>query len=52
MAHPAPGDFTQRVVEVDAANQQMSAALCAMLLLGEEDRDVLKLCGLFGFTPA
>jgi RNA polymerase sigma-70 factor (ECF subfamily) len=52
IAPPALEDFTARVVEVDAANQQLSAALAAMLRLGEEDREVLELCGLFGFTPA
>ena len=49
---PCPEDFTTRIVEVDAANQQLSEALGAMLRLGEEDREVLELCGLFGFTPA
>ena len=34
MAPPAPEDFMTRVVEVDAANQQLSAALAAMLRLG------------------
>ena len=52
MAPPAPEDFTTRVVEVDAANEQLSAALAAMLRLGRKDREVLELCGLFGFTPA
>ena len=52
MVPPAAEDFTARVVEVDAANQHLSAALAAMLRLGEEDREVLELCGLFGFTPA
>jgi RNA polymerase sigma-70 factor (ECF subfamily) len=52
MVPPAAEDFTARVVEVDAANQHLSTALAAMLRLGEEDREVLELCGLFGFTPA
>lgn len=52
MVPPAPEDFTQRFVDVEAANQHLSAALAAMLRLGEEDREVLELCGLSGFTPA
>ena len=51
IAAPAPEDFTARVVEVDAANQHLSAAIAAMPRLGGEDREVLELCGLFGFTP-
>ncbi len=47
-----PEDFTERIVEVDAANKMLSAAMKAMLRLGEEDREVLELCGLFGFSPA
>lgn len=51
---PAPPgeDFVERLVEVDAANQRLAAALAGMRQLGEEDREVLELCGLFRMTPA
>lgn len=48
----AAEDFVERLVEVDAANQRLAAALAGMQRLGDEDREVLELCGLFRMTPA
>lgn len=50
---PAPPgeDFVERLVEVDAAHQRLAAALAGMQRLGDEDREVLELCGLFRLTP-
>lgn len=45
-------DFVERLVEVDAANQRLAAALAGMQRLGDQDREVLELCGLFHLTPA
>ena len=45
-------DFADRIVEADSANQALSATLAAMTRLSAEDREILELCGLFGFTPA
>lgn len=47
-----PEDFADRLAAVDAAQQEVSVALTAMARLSEEDREVLELCGVFGFTPA
>lgn len=47
-----PEDFTERIIEADAANRRLTDALDAMSRLGEADREVLELCGLFGFSPA
>ena len=45
-------DFIERIVEVQAASQVLSVTLMAMTRLCEEDREILELCGLYGFTPA
>lgn len=45
-------DFVERLVEVDAANRRLAAALAGMQRLGDEDREVLELCGLFRMSPA
>lgn len=45
-------DFVERIVEVDAANQELRLTLHALARLDAEDQEVLELCGLFGLTPA
>ena len=47
-----PEDFADRLAAVDAAHQEVAVALRAMSRLNEEDREVLELCGVFGFTSA
>jgi RNA polymerase sigma-70 factor (ECF subfamily) len=51
-AEASDGDFVERIVDVEAANQRLVAALDALRQLGHNDREVLELCGLFHFTPA
>lgn len=44
-------DFVERIVAVQTANADLAAVLTAMPTLPPEDREILELCGLFGFTP-
>ncbi len=51
-APPDVEDFADRVAAVDAAQQEVTVTLAAMARLREDDREVLELCGVFGFTSA